>query len=64
MNTGKNMESLEVITTVNESLTKYYSQLHAKYLAADILKQMSILSLYSVMVSACVLHVVTPCQQI
>jgi hypothetical protein len=51
---------MEVNTTVNESLT----QLYTKYLVADMLKQINILSLYSVTMRLCVLRVVTPCQQI
>ena len=59
-----NIESLEVITTVDESLAQYYSQLHAIYLASDILKQMNILSLFSVMMRVCVIRVITSCQVI
>jgi len=42
--TGMNIESLEVITTVNESLAQCYSQLHAIHLTSDILKQRNVIS--------------------
>jgi hypothetical protein len=37
-----NIESLEVITIVNESLAQCYSQLHAIHLTSDILKQKNV----------------------
>lgn len=40
--TGMNIESLEVITIVNESLAQCYSQLHAIHLTSDILKQKNV----------------------
>jgi hypothetical protein len=59
-----NIEKLEVITTINESLAQYYSQLHTIYLASDIFQQMNVLSVCSVMMRVCVIHVITSCQVI
>jgi len=48
-----NNESLELTTTVNESLAQYYSQVHAILIASDISKKMKVLSLFSVMMRVC-----------